>query len=161
MKRLKLFVPLGTQKFPFNRLILALNKLIEQKKYQPNDILVQSTIFDIEVNCNHVGLIPINEFNQYMEKAEVIVTHSGVNSIISSMKLQKPLIIVPRLHKYGEHVDDHQLEIANLMENKFNILVLKDINDLADFIEEAKSHEYKPWISHREELIQSIRNDIV
>ena len=123
MDKIKLFVPLGTQKFPFGRIIIALNRLVEQGEYKPEEIVMQSALYPVKPNFTAFGLIPNEDFNHYMEEAEVIVTHSGVNSIISSMEMGKPLVICPRLHEYGEHVDNHQMEIATLMHDKYDVLV--------------------------------------
>ena len=74
----KIFVPLGTQKFPFKRLIIALNNLVEKGIYRPEDIVMQSTIYDIKPIFTHVELIPLDEFNQYIQEAELVITHAGV-----------------------------------------------------------------------------------
>ena len=157
---IKLFVPLGTQKFPFNRLIKALNALVEKGVFKPEEIVMQSSIYEIEPKFTHYELIPASQFEELIEKAELVITHSGVNSIISCMKRKKPLIIVPRLKKYGEHVDNHQVEIAQLMKQKFDVIVVEDMKDLEGAIKEAKNHVYKQWVSHNSELVSAIR-DIV
>lgn len=159
-KAIKLFVPLGTQKFPFNRLVKALNRLVESGVYSPQEIVMQSTIYEERPLFTHHEIIPLETFNSYLDKAEVIITHSGVNSIISSMNRRKPLIIVPRMKKFGEHVDDHQIEIADLMEQKFQVLVAKDMNGLTDLIEKAKHHAYKQYQSKNAELVEAIRDII-
>ena len=161
MDKIRLFVPLGTQKFPFGRIITALNGLVEQGRYKPEEIVMQSALYPVKPNFTAFGLIPNGDFNRYMQEAEVIVTHSGVNSIISCMELGKPLVICPRLHEYGEHVDNHQMEIATLMHDKYDVLVCTDIKELPALIEQAKTHIYKPWISHREELLEAIRELII
>lgn len=161
MNKIKIFVPLGTQRFPFGRLIVALNSLVEKGLYQNDEIVIQSPVYPVKPIFKHVSLIPYDEFNQYIDDAEVVVTHSGVNSIISCMEREKPLIICPRLSKYGEHVDDHQNEIANLMRDKYDVLVCRDMHDLAAFVDLAKTHKYKPWVSHRDELMDAIKNLIV
>ena len=158
--KIKLFVPLGTQKFPFNRLVKALNGLVESGVYTPSEIVMQSTVYEEKPKFIHFDIIPLETFNSYLDNAEVIITHSGVNSIISSMNRKKPLIIVPRMKKYGEHVDDHQIEIADLMEQKFNVLVAKDTAKLAELIKQAKRHQYKQYQSKNAELIEAIRNVI-
>lgn len=157
---IKLFVPLGTQKFQFSRLIEALNQLIEKGLYKPDEIVMQSSIYEIKPKFTHYELIPAVKFDELIEKAELVITHSGVNSIISCMKRKKPLIIVPRLKKYGEHVDNHQVEIAQLMKQKFDVIVVEDMKDLEGAIKEAKNHVYKQWVSHNLELVSAIR-DIV
>lgn len=161
MGKIKLFVPLGTQKFPFGRIITALNELVKQGNYKPEEIIMQSALYPVKPDFTAFGLIPNEDFNRYMKEAEVIVMHSGVNSIISCMKLGKPLVICPRLHEYGEHVDNHQIEIATLMHDKYDVLVCTDMKDLLKLIEQAKTHKYKPWVSHRKELLEAIRGLIV
>lgn len=157
---IKLFVPLGTQKFPFNRLVKALNELIESGAYTPQEIVMQSTVYDEKPKFAHFDVIPLETFNSYLDNAEVIITHSGVNSIISSMNRQKPLIVVPRMKKYGEHVDDHQIEIADLMKDKFKVLVCYDMDDLECLVRKSKIHKYNPWVSKRDGLISALRKVI-
>ncbi len=161
MGKTKLFVPLGTQKFPFGRIITALNQLVDQGKYKADEIVMQSALYPVKPKFTHVGLIPNDEFNSYMEETEVVVTHSGVNSIISCMEMGKPLVVCPRLHEYNEHVDNHQMEIATLMHDKYDVLICTDMKDLPGQIEKAKTHKYKPWVSHREELLEAIRGLII
>ena len=98
---------------------------------------------------------------QYMKEAEVVISHAGVNSIISCMKLHKPLLITPRRASFGEHVDNHQVEIASLMADKFEVTVDYDLDNLQQTLEIAKRKEYKPWVSDKNELITALRNDII
>ena len=161
MGKTKLFVPLGTQKFPFGRIITALNELVEQGRYKADEIVMQSALYPVKPEFTHLGLIPNEDFNRYMSEAEVVVTHSGVNSIISCMELSKPLVVCPRLHEYEEHVDNHQMEIATLMHDKYDVLICTDMKELPELIEKAKTHKYKPWISHRIELLNAIRGLII
>ena len=158
---IKIFVPLGTQKFPFERIILALNKLVEKGAYKKEEILMQSTLTPIEPLFKYVDLITQEQFSSYMKEAEIIITHSGVNSIISAMNMNKPLIICPRFKRFGEHVDNHQDEIATLMQEKYDILVCRDMNDLEQLIKMAPNHSYKPWSSNKEDLIHTIKKLII
>ena len=151
-KSIKIFVICGTQKFPFSRLIHALNRLIEEGIYQLNKV---KPLFKIYT------LLPVEEFEQYMKEAEVVISHAGVNSIISCMKLHKPLLITPRRASFGEHVDNHQVEIASLMADKFEVTVDYDLDNLQQTLEIAKRKEYKPWVSDKNELITALRNDII
>lgn len=157
---IKLFVPLGTQKFPFTRLVEILNKLVNEGIYSSEEIVMQASVYEVEPLFRHYNLIPNEEFNAYINNAEVVITHSGVNSIISCMNLRKNLIIVPRMKCYGEHVDDHQLEIAELMESKFDVIVVRDMSDLQQAIDKAKTHKYKSWSSKNSELIEAVKRVI-
>lgn len=158
---IKIFVPLGTQKFPFERIILALNKLVEKGVYKKEEIFMQSTMIPIEPQFMYANLISQEEFNLYMKEADIIITHSGVNSIISAMNLNKPLIICPRLKEFGEHVDNHQDEIATLMQEKYGVLVCRDMEELENHIKISEHHSYKPWISKNDKLIEAIEQLII
>ena len=161
MSEIKLFVPLGTQKFPFERIIVALNELVDSGEYGAEEIVMQAASYPMTPKFRHFGLIRSEDFDRYMKDAGVVVTHGGVNSILTCMNLGKPLVVCPRKHEYGEHVDDHQMEIARLMRDKYDVLVCTDMKDLPMMIEQAKVHEYKQWTSHRNELLCAISKLIV
>ena len=92
-----------------------------------------------------------------MDEAELIMTHSGENTIISTMEKHKSFLVVPRFSEYGEHVDNHQLEIAEIMESKYDVVVCKDMAFLKECIEKAKCRHYKSWVSESKELIECIK----
>ena len=111
-----IFISVGTEKFSFNRLIkivdnIAENGLIRDKffaqigesNYRPKKI-------------QYKKFLESNIFLEYIKKSEVIVTHAGVGNILNCLKLGKIPIIFPRLYKYKEHLDDHQLEFSDALE---------------------------------------------
>ncbi|MCQ4902143.1 exopolysaccharide biosynthesis protein, partial [Phocaeicola vulgatus] len=69
------------------------NRLVEQGEYKPEEIVMPSALYRVKPNFTAFGLITNEDFNHYMEEAEVIETHSGENSIISSMEMGKTLLI--------------------------------------------------------------------
>lgn len=154
---IKLFVPLGTQRFPFNRLVQELNRLVTEGKYGADEIIMQSSIYDVQPIFQHHNLISVDLFNKFIDSAELVITHGGVNSIISCMKRKKPIVIVPRLMEYGEHVDNHQVEIAELMKKKYGIVVVEDMRNISESIEIALNNEYRQWVSHTDELISALK----
>ena len=160
-RSIKLFVLAGTQRFPFARLITALNHLVEGGLYMRDEILMQASVFPIEPLFTHYSYIPKEEYVRYLDEAEVVITHGGVNSIMAPMELGKPLVIVPRMKRYGEHIDDHQLEIAEMMEKRYGVTVVRDLKQLPEAIRRARTHQYKPWVSHTAELILFIKGFMV
>ena len=80
-------------------------------------------------NCDYFRFMPRNEIEELYAGAKVVVCHAGIGSILTAMKYNKPLVIVPRAKRYGEHIDDHQLDIAREMENR-GITVVYDISKL-------------------------------
>ena len=133
-----ILVLLGTQNNSFHRLLEELDKLVE-KKIIDEKIIVQAGYTKYESkNMKIFGLIPQEELEKYQEKADLIITHGGVGSIISSIKKGKKVIAVPRLHKYHEHVNDHQLQIVENFSSKGYIIGIKEIEKLEEAILKAQ-----------------------
>jgi UDP-N-acetylglucosamine transferase subunit ALG13 len=81
------------------------------------------------------------EILELCKKARVIVSHCGAGSILTALALRKPLIIVPRLKRYGEHIDDQQLELAEALLARRGIKVINDIEGLEAALSESGSLE--------------------
>jgi beta-1,4-N-acetylglucosaminyltransferase len=65
---------------------------------------------------------------QWLSKARVVVTHGGAGSILNALQAGKPLVVVPRLKRSGEAIDDHQLELAEALSQKGRALALIDLS---------------------------------
>lgn len=132
-----IFVTLGTSDYPFTRLLKQIDDLIE------NNI-----IKNITVQCGNEDYQPKNftiiknlnkkEFNEYLKKAEVVITHGGVGTIIDCIKMGKKVIAFPRKAEYGEAKNNHQEQIINNLKNTGSILT-GEINDLAKLLEKIKT----------------------
>lgn len=158
---IKIFVTLGTQKFAFDRLLIALDQMVNDGIYNKDEVLVQvKTLNYVPQHLTCTDVLRADLFEQYVDNAELIITHAGEYSIMTCLKRGKPFIIVPRLKKYGEHVDDNQLEIATIMKKKYDVLVLNDMESLARLVEIAQAHKYKPWSNDNSRLINSIRSKV-
>lgn len=156
-----IFVTLGTQKFQFDRVLKELDKLIDEGKLKKEDLNVQCVFSEyIPKNFEMFDLKPQNEIDEIIDKADIIITHSGTGSIIGALKKEKKLILIPRLKKYGEHVDNHQIELAELFKEKFNIPVVLDMDNLYDTIN--KMEEFTPikWEEDNKRLITDIESKI-
>ena len=131
-----ILVTIGTQA-PFNRLIRAMEDLAIEIK---EEIIVQAFDLDFEPKYLKIlGNVPTDEFNALVAQSDIIVSHAGMGNIISAMQFLKPIIILPRLAKYGEHRNDHQLATAKKMaslkyvtsvysEDELKLRVLKHFN---------------------------------
>lgn len=158
---MKIFVTLGTQKFQFDRLLKKIDELIEIKTINTDDLTVQCVYSEYQPkNFKFFAMKPQDEIEEIMKKSDLIITHSGTGSIITSLKLGKKIIIAPRLKKYGEHVDDHQVELADVFKEKVNVIVVDDMQDLESAIKESETHKFGNWESNNIEMISSIDENI-
>jgi len=100
-------------------------------------------------------------FDRHIADAEIIVTHGGVSSIVTALKHGKPVVICPRLAKYGEHVDDHQREIASAFAKKGFALACGEDGDLSAAITQCRSQKFAKYESRADHLTQIINNYLV
>ena len=117
-----ILVMLGTQNNSFHRLLEEIDRLIDSGVINEKVIVQAGYTKYNSKNMRIFSLIPQEELEKYQDKADLIITHGGVGSIISSIKRKKKVIAVPRLHKYGEHVNDHQKQIVESFDKKGYII---------------------------------------
>ena len=75
------------------------------------------------------------EMIDYMERASVIVTHAGVGTILAASRIGHFPIVVPRRKQYGETVDDHQVDLAKVLERVGRVFVAWQPEDIGDLVQ--------------------------
>ena len=80
------------------------------------------------------GYIEPDEFNELFEKANTIVSHAGMGTILSALQKHKPIIIFPRIAALGEHRNEHQLATARKFKELGTIYVAMDEQELKTLI---------------------------
>lgn len=151
-----IFVTVGSQKFQFNRLLKEVDELIETGKIK-DDIFAQIGASDYKPkNYKYKEFITQEVFNDYLNKADIIITHAGTGVIVNAIKKGKKVIGVPRLAKYGEHVDDHQIQLINEFKEMNFIEPVYKMNKLKDAIETVKEKRYNTYVSNTDKIIDDI-----
>ena len=153
-----IFVILGTQKFQMNRLLRQIDCLIAEGAISA-PVIAQIGHSDYEpVSFEFHRFLNKDEFDRYITQADMIVTHGGVSSIITALKLRKPVIVYPRLAKFGEHVDNHQCEIARAFAKKGYVLYCGEDDDLAEMLELCKGMEFTEYVSQTENITRIVND---
>ena len=106
---MRVFAAVGTQKFPFDRLIGALDAL---EAREGADVFVQYGHSMSPVLCEGRAFLSKEEYLSQLARADVAVVHGGVGTIRSALACGTKVVAVPRERARGEHVDDHQREIV-------------------------------------------------
>lgn len=151
-----IFVTLGSQKFQFNRLLKELDRLIEEKIIQ-EEVFAQIGYSDyLPKKYQYKNFLSREEFIQLEENADMVITHGGTGAIIGAVKKGKKVIAVPRLAKYGEHVDNHQLQLIEQFKDQNLICGLQDTSELKDGLNFIKNHDFNKYISNTNTIIESI-----
>lgn len=155
-----IFVTVGSQKFQFNRLLIEIDRLIEERVIT-EEVFAQIGYSDYKPkNYRFKEFLDRDEFTYVMNKCDKVITHGGTGAIIGAVKRGKKVIAVPRLAKYGEHVDDHQLQIINEF-NKINII--KSINEMKEIeicIKSIDELRFNKYLSNTDIIIKSIERFI-
>lgn len=155
-----IFITLGSQKFQFNRLLKAVDDLIG-KGIVTDEVFAQSGYSDYKPkNYSYKKFLDRDEFAACEAKADIVITHGGTGAIIGAVKKGKKVIAVPRLAKYKEHVDDHQLQLIAQFKNQNLICGLNDCSELADALKYVNEHEFNSYQSNTQAIIDSIEKFI-
>ena len=133
-----IFLTLGTYPMPFDRLLTAVDEL----NYKG---LIDDVVFGQIGHTNYlpktykaVKVLEKEEFDEVFHIADSIISHAGIGTITMAIDLKKPLLVMPRLKKYKEVVNDHQLGAARKFEELGNILSVYETKDLKDKIDKLK-----------------------
>ncbi len=150
-----IFVTVGTEKFPFDRLLKTLDEgkglgLIEQEIFaQTGSGLYEPKYFQYQ------SMISFKKMICMINQAKIVVSHAGVGSTILCLSLGKIPIIISRRSELGEHVDNHQVEFAERMDDIGNVIVANN----GDLIE--KINNYKEIISDLQPRRKSSRDSLI
>jgi UDP-N-acetylglucosamine transferase subunit ALG13 len=155
-----ILVLLGTQDKPFTRLLDAIQHQINKGNIK-DKVIVQagSTKYESK-DMELFDLIPIDEFNKLIKKADLIITHGGVGSIMEGIRNNKKVLAAPRLKKYKEHDNNHQLQIIDEFVKMGYILPLKDFNKLDKMLVKINKFKPKELVSNTENMIKLVEKQI-
>ena len=154
-----IFLSVGTQ-LSFDRLVQTVD---EWNSTQTHEVFAQvgpSTL--APNNMEYKDFIAPSEVSDLCRKADLLVAHAGMGSILTALKYQTPIIVLPRKASLGEHRNEHQLATARWVEKLPGVFVAWDEMELIEFLERsnelASGHVIEPDAEDR--LIQYIHSFI-
>ncbi len=153
-----IFVTVGTQKFPFDRLLHYIDQLIEKEIIQ-EEVFAQTGFSSYQpLHYSFQKFLDSSDFKQKMINSNLVITHGGTGSIMNAIKAKKRVIAVARKKEYGEHIDNHQEEIIHQLTEKKLILGVKQLEDLDGVIDSYQINEIVQYTSNTEDIIESIES---
>ena len=153
-----IFITLGSQRFQFNRLLKAVDKLVENATIT-DKVFAQIGYSDYNPqNYQFTRFLDRDEFAKIIEEADIVITHGGTGSIMEAVKKGKKVIAIPRRMKYGEHIDDHQLQVVRQFKDLNLICECDDAEKISDALNLVKKSTYKKYVSNTPKIIDSIIN---
>lgn len=151
-----IFVTVGTHEQQFNRLIKKIDELVE------NGIIKERVVQQIGYSTYIPKYTEYRDFFDYeiMEELEnesdIIITHGGPSTFMGVLSKGKIPIVVPRQYKYGEHVNNHQLEFARKVKKEgYKIIVVEDLQSLEQLIVNERKNilSFQKEASHNEKFM--------
>ncbi|GAB3146012.1 glycosyltransferase [Microbacterium neimengense] len=112
---LRVFVTLGTIKpYRFDQLVDQMKRVAPDAEFHWQ--LGETTRDDLPGDVR--TYMSADDFEAEAAAADVVVTHAGVGTALKLLDMGIFPVLVPRRAHRGEHVDDHQLQIARNLEER-------------------------------------------
>ena len=141
-----ILVTVGTQ-IPFDRLIHYVDKWAAESQERSSVVAqVGKSNFHSE-NISVLTSVEPEQFEEYITKSDFIISHAGMGSILTALRVKKPIIIFPRSAALGEHRNDHQMATARSFENVEGVYVATTEDDLLEIL------------NNKEKLCSGVLND--
>ncbi len=144
-----IFVTVGTHEQSYDRLVKKMDELVCDGVIK-EEVFIQTGYTDyVPLYCKYKSMIGNDEMDEYAKYARIVITHGGPGSIMLPFQYDKMPIVVPRQHKFGEHVDDHQVKFTKKLEACNKVIAVYDIQTLKDKIlhydklSNSKTADYK------------------
>ena len=146
-----ILVLLGTQNNSFHRLLEEIEKNIKDGTIK-EEVIVQAGYTKFQsYKMRIVDLISKEQLEQFQDEANLIITHGGVGSKV---------IAVPRMHEYGEHVNNKKKEIVKDFNDKGYLIGIDKVEDLKQALIKVRDFEPKKYQPNNEKMLKIIEEFI-
>lgn len=145
---LMIFVTVGSRPYPFDRLFRKLDSLYEE------NVLVEPMFAQIGTSTYqpkhfaYKDYISPDEFDERINEADIVVSHGASGSIMKALNAKKKVIVVTRLEKYGEHINDHQIQNNEAFSSNHYVLMANlELDNLGDCFKKIYNRQdgLLPW----------------
>jgi UDP-N-acetylglucosamine transferase subunit ALG13 len=130
-----IFVTVGTEKYPFDRLIKEIDRLKCIGKLRESVLIQLGSCKYKPLRCKYKSFFDFEDLNEKLKEAKIVIAHGGCGSVLLSLFHNRIPIIIPRLKKYGEDVDNHQLYFTEKLEERGKVIAVYEIRELGTKIE--------------------------
>jgi UDP-N-acetylglucosamine transferase subunit ALG13 len=135
-----IFVTVGTEQYPFNRLMNWITTLIDEGFIQEEVIVQYGACTVLPPGVRVYQSVPGDRFQALVRQARLVISHCGEGSLLCLEEIGTPYVLVPRSVRYKEHVDDHQVELAIALQEMGAPIALSP-GDLVRFLDTPERTE--------------------
>ena len=143
-----IFVTVGSRNYPFDRLFKKLDKLYEDGLLTEEMFAQVGTATYKPRHYQYKDFISQDEFLEKINEANIVVSHGASGSIMKALNAGKKVIAVTRLEKYGEHINDHQIQNNKAFGSSGYVLAADyELTDLGECFRKIYNGEdnLRPW----------------
>lgn len=150
-----IFVTVGNAIQGFRRLLDALDRLAGQGLFKDEDVVVQSG--------NNPGFhwrygtqadfFASERFAELIHDASLVIAHAGAGTLLQVLRAGKIPVVMPRRKQHGELIDDHQVELVNVLASERRVVPAYEAEDLAGAIVEARKRNAQPLPSPPSQML--------
>lgn len=145
-----IFVTVGSRNYPFNRLFKKLDELYEKGVLTDSMFAQIGTSTYKPKHYEYKNFISQEEFLEKVKEADIIVSHGASGSIMKALNAGKKVIAVTRLEKYGEHINDHQIQNNEAFAiNNYVLMADLELENLGECFRKIKegTDGLVPWVN--------------
>lgn len=136
-----IFVTVGTHSKAFDRLIRAADEACGLLK---ESMVIQYGVSSYSLKyAQGFDFSSKDKIQELSASARLIITQAGAGSLITSLQCSAALLVVPRLRRYNESIDDHQLELAKGLAEQGRAVLVGNIENLFFEIQKISSQNSK------------------
>ena len=132
-----IFVTVGTMISggSFDRLIKKMDDIAPKLK---DEVIMQiASSKYVPKNTRYFRYLSYKECINCFKKSRLVIGHCGSGTAINAINFGVPLIAVPRMSKFAEHADNHQIELSEILEKKYTMVkIVYDVDGLESAIVE-------------------------
>ena len=159
-----ILVTVGTYPLQFDRLLIAVDEAIEAGHIRESAFAQTGVSLYQPRHMQHASMLDKDAFDRYFAEASAIISHAGMGTITMALDRGTPILVFPRVKRYKEHVNDHQVATAREFERLGHVLAAFDKQELVEKSQRLKSFAPKPRQDQAEQVairIASFLNDCV
>lgn len=145
-----IFVTVGSRNYPFDRLFIKLDELCEKGIIKGQMFAQIGTSTYLPKHYEYKDFISQEEFLERIQWADIVVSHGASGSIMKALNAGKKVIAVTRLEKYGEHINDHQIQNNEAFASNGYVLSVLEMEELGKSFEAYYNgtDETRPWVNN-------------
>lgn len=129
-----IFLTVGTQ-LPFVRLVSMVDDIAGEFGLE---VFAQTAEPKAAyANIRHAPFLTPDDYDDILSRTRLLVGHAGIGTILTAIKVQKPVIIVPRKASLGEHRNEHQLATARYLTGHEGIYVAEKRVEIAAILQRS------------------------